>query len=196
MSNLRDLTKEEHRRAERTAFMSRMIKKQITPFQYYTYLKNQILCYIELEYRAVDHGHLTKFDGLFDIQRSNEMLRDIMEMELENDYDEPFITEAAQDYCNYIQSIKHDSDRLLAHIYVRHMGDLSGGQIIKKFIPGPTNVYNFEGDPEDLKNKMREKLHDGLVDEAKVCFNMVQRMLEELEQHFNNEEDYHVPFME
>lgn len=185
MNNLKELTKEEHRRAERTAFMGRMIKKQITPFQYYTYLKNQIMCYIELEYRAVDHGHLTKFDGLFDIQRSNEMLKDIMEMELEHDFPDPYIADATHEYRDYITSIKDDGDKLLAHIYVRHMGDLSGGQIIKRFIPGPTNVYNFEGDPEDLKNKMREKLHDGLVDEAKICFNMVQKTLEELEQHFN-----------
>ena len=65
------------------------------------------------------------------------------------------------------------------------MGDLSGGQIIKKLIPGPTNLYEFEGDTQDLKNKIREKLHDGLVDEAKICFSMVQNFLEELEQYFN-----------
>ncbi len=54
MSNLRELTKEEHRRAERTAFMNRMLKKQITPYQYYVYLSNQLYVYIALEYCAAE----------------------------------------------------------------------------------------------------------------------------------------------
>jgi len=29
-----------------------------------------------------------------------------------------------------------DPHKVMAHVYVRHMGDLSGGQMIKKKIPG------------------------------------------------------------
>jgi heme oxygenase len=62
------------------------------------------------------------------------------------------------------------------------MGDLSGGQIIKKLVPGPTNLYEFEGDVEELKTAVRSKLHLGLEEESKVCFAMVQKFLEELEE--------------
>ena len=66
-------------------------------------------------------------------------------------------------------------------IYVRHMGDLSGGQIIKRFVPGSGQHYQFNEDVTELKEKVRAKLHDGLADEAKVCFNMIKTFMEELE---------------
>ena len=34
--------------------------------------------------------------------------------------------------------------KLYAHIYVRHMGDLSGGQMIMKKTPGPNRYYRFK----------------------------------------------------
>ena len=183
MDNLRELTKEEHRRAERTAFMSRMLKKNITPYQYYVYLKNQFLAYTTLEYYASTHGLLS--GKLEDIIRGHALLEDILTMELQNKFSSSKTMEATKKYAEYVKKISDDPDKLLAHIYVRHMGDLSGGQIIKKLIPGPTKLYEFNGDTEDLKNLIREKLHDGLEEEAKVCFEMVQNFLEELETHFN-----------
>jgi len=186
MDNLKNLTKSEHRNAERTAFMRRLIKKNIAPVQYYVYLKNQLFVYTTLEYYA---GLKGIFEGeMSKLERSSSLLQDVLEMEsIENfnNTDDDLILLAAKDYVKYIEEIQDDKDRLFAHIYVRHMGDLSGGQMIKKLVPGPISFYEFDGDTEDLKGKIREKLHDGLVDEAKVCFSMVQNFLEELEQYFN-----------
>lgn len=183
MDNLKNLTKAEHRNAERTAFMSRLIKKNITSEQYYVYIKNQLFVYSILE-------HYADILGIFDedmanLKRSVPLFEDCLDMETKRQYANAPILSASKKYADYIEEIQKDKDRLFAHIYVRHMGDLSGGQIIKKLIPGPTNLYEFEGDTQDLKNKIREKLHDGLVDEAKICFSMVQNFLEELEQYFN-----------
>lgn len=186
MNNLRELTKEEHKRAERTAFMNRMIKKQITPYQYYVYLVNQLYMYIALEYSAERVGIFG--ENLDRIVRSGALLTDVMEMEKSNSFEDPQIMHAAKDYVNYIKDIEEDRDRLLAHMYVRHMGDLSGGQIIKKLVPGPTMFYEFEGDTEELKTIIRSSVHDGLEKEAKTCFNMVQKFLEELEEYFGNME--------
>lgn len=186
MNNLRELTKEEHRRAERTTFMNRMLKKNITPQQYYVYIKNQLFMYTTLEYYATEAGI---FDGkMAEIMRGVPLLDDVMQMELDNDFVEAPILEASHEYVKYIQSIAEDKDRLLAHVYVRHMGDLSGGQIIKKLVPGPTNLYEFGDDVDELKNLVRSKLHDGLEKEAKVCFSMVQKFLEELEEYFGTME--------
>ncbi len=73
-------------------------------------------------------------------------------------------------YIDHIMSIKDDPKKLLAHLYVRHFGDLSGGQMIAKRVPGNGKYYKFDGDPDQIKNILRAKLDDSLADEAKVCF--------------------------
>ena len=48
-------------------------------------------------------------------------------------------------------SIKDDADKLMAHVYVRHMGDLSGGQMIAKRVPGEGRMYKFDKGHDELK---------------------------------------------
>jgi heme oxygenase len=184
MNNLRELTKEEHRRAERTAFMNRLLKKQITPYQYYVYIKNQMHMYVNLEYYATEMGIFGSHLNV--ICRGPSLLDDVISMESQHGFKDAPILSSAYDYVKYIEEIKSDRDKILAHMYVRHMGDLSGGQMIKKLVPGPTSLYEFEGDVDELKGAIRNSLHDGLEEEAKVCFNMVQKFLEELEENFGS----------
>ena len=35
-------------------------------------------------------------------------------------------------------------EKIMAHIYVRHMGDLSGGQMIRRKVPGLGKMYKFD----------------------------------------------------
>jgi len=187
MSKLKELTWQNHKKAERTQFMQRLIKRNITSHQYYVYLKNQVEAYRALEHYASVFGMFDfENEDLYPILRTANMLQDVNEMEDAHGFEEPPIFGSVEKYREYIKQIKSDKDRLLAHIYVRHMGDLSGGQIIKKLVPGPTHTYEFGSNPEDLKNAIRKRLHDGLVDEANVCFVMVQEFLEELEQYFDD----------
>jgi heme oxygenase len=81
----------------------------------------------------------------------------------------------------YIFSIKDDPKKLMAHIYVRHMGDLAGGQMIAKRVPGLGKYYKFE-DPEGLKAVIREKLSDDMADEAKVCFKFAEELFQEMQE--------------
>jgi heme oxygenase len=76
-------------------------------------------------------------------------------------------------------SIKDDPKKLMAHIYVRHMGDLAGGQMIAKRIPGSGKYYQFEN-ADDLKTKVRQKIDDSMADEAKVCFDFAAKFFEEM----------------
>jgi heme oxygenase len=181
MSKLKELTWESHKRAERSGFMHRMIKKQMTPYQYYVYLANQLLCYWELESYAKE---LDIFDGIEDLIRSNYITKDMQELEILHGFELPVHLVSTSKYIAHIQSISEDPAKLLAHIYVRHMGDLSGGQIIKKYIPGSGLYYKFEEEPEILKNKLRTKLNDDMADEANICFNLVFDVLQELEIYF------------
>ena len=64
-------------------------------------------------------------------------------------------------------------------MYTRHMGDLSGGQMIRKKIPGSGTLYDFEDGPA-LKELIRERLDDSMADEAKICFDFATQTFQEL----------------
>ena len=53
-------------------------------------------------------------------------------------------TESTKEYCKHLDTIMDDAEKLYAHIYVRHLGDLSGGQMIKRKTPGPNRYYTFK----------------------------------------------------
>lgn len=183
MNNLRQLTHDKHRRTEHTKFAHRLLKKQITPEQYYIYMTNQLVSYYVLENVATQCGLL---DGIEAIKRASNISKDLAELEREYGFENAPTLTTVRRYVDYIQSISGDPDRIMAHVYVRHMGDLSGGQIIKRFIPGSGLHYSFEGDVEELKTTIREKLHDGMADEANTCFDMIYDIFEELENVFAN----------
>lgn len=178
MNNLKELTHEQHKNAERSLFVKKLLKKEITPYQYYVYLSNQFMMYAILEEYAYSIGLLA---GIEDIRRGYAICKDLQELEREHGFELPVHLKSTEEYRKYIHKISRDPQKLLAHIYVRHMGDLSGGQIIKRFVPGSGHHYQFESDVTELKEKVRSILHDGLADEAKVCFNMIKTFMEELE---------------
>ncbi len=91
------------------------------------------------------------------------------------------------EYSDYLSTI-NDPEKILAHVYVRHMGDLSGGQIISKKLKNkfPTNFYKFSIDTEILKEKLREKLNNDMADEAIVAFDYAHKIFLELDMLFND----------
>ena len=83
-------------------------------------------------------------------------------------------------YSNHLLKIKDDPNKLMAHIYVRHMGDLSGGQMIAKRIPGAGTMYQFDEEVDILKDKIRTKLDDSMADEAKICFDFATELFQQM----------------
>jgi len=79
-------------------------------------------------------------------------------------------------------SIQEDPDKLMAHIYVRHMGDLSGGQMISKKVPGSGTMYKFEDDVTVLKDKIRVRLNDSMADEAKIAFDFATKLFQQMKE--------------
>jgi heme oxygenase len=90
-------------------------------------------------------------EGIEHIARASNILKDMVE--LENEYNilrhiELLCPVVAQ-YVEYVMELE-DNDDILAHIYVRHFGDMYGGQMIKKRQPGSGTMYDFEN-VEELK---------------------------------------------
>lgn len=170
-NSLKELTKDVHHDAERKPFAKLLLSGNITPQQYYVYLFNQFHMYQALESKL-------DLSGIEDIARHNKIRDDIHELESLFDIKPKTLFKSTVDYIRYINSI-HDQQRLLAHLYVRHFGDMYGGQIIKKRIPGSGSMYDFDN-VEFLKQTVREKLTDDMAEEAKVCFNYAIRLFEEI----------------
>ena len=80
---------------------------------------------------------------------------------------------------DHLMSIKDEPNKLMAHIYVRHMGELSGGQMIKRKIPGEGRFYQFEN-ANELKEKIRSMIDDSMADEAKIVFDFATQTFKEL----------------
>jgi heme oxygenase len=173
--SLKDLTHEAHKNAERQEFVKILFSGKINPKLYATFLKNQHPCYEILEVCAMPHQLL---HGLPDIRRAPAILADFQEL-WPDSKDEPKLLSTTERYIKYIISIKDQPERLMAHIYVRHMGDLAGGQMIAKKVPGAGRMYQFT-DPEILKMAIRAKLNDDMADEAKICFQFATDLFKEM----------------
>jgi heme oxygenase len=173
--SLRELTKEAHTNAERQGFVKILFSGDIDPKLYATFLKNQHPMYEMLEVCAMMNG---LFTGLPDIRRAPKIIADFEELWKGNDQP-PVMLPVVQKYLDHIMSIKDDPKRLMAHVYVRHMGDLAGGQMIAKRVPGSGTMYQFE-DPDTLKAAIREKISDDMADEAIICFDFATQTFKEM----------------
>lgn len=174
MNKLKELTWEIHQKAERTKFAQSLIKG-LTPIDYYRYLLNQYEIYSILENTA--STLLTEFP---DIKRADKIKLDIEELEViySFGYEPTMICPVVEQYKAHVLNL--DQIGLLAHIYVRHFGDMYGGQIIKKRNPGSGIMYEFDN-VEELKHKIRAMLTDDMAAEANQCFEFAIKLFKELE---------------
>ena len=70
-------------------------------------------------------------------------------------------------------------------MYVRHFGELHGGQMIKKRVPGSGKMYEFELEKEYLIEEFRKLLDDDMAEEAKICFDFASQLFDELSQNID-----------
>ena len=186
-NNLKELTRQHHDNAERTEFADMLLGGNISPRLYQEYLHAQLQNYMALE-SAVEIP--MELEPIF---RSTQIEEDLQE--LETLYDLPEIEDNFQstvEYGKHIETLveNEDNDAILAHLYVRHFGDAHGGQIIKRHVPGSGLMYEFENRAELIKG-VRELLHDGMANEAMICFEYAERLFHELIDNFhNNSEEY------
>lgn len=179
MSNLKELTWEHHQNAERQDFVKVLMSGKINPDFYATYLHNQRLKYEALEEALEQLGVWGDDLKLFDIKQTQKIWDDFLELwDIKRGMPVQVMSTFA--YQDHIQEIKDDKEKLMAHVYVLHMGDLSGGQMIKKKIPGEGRMYTFKGNIKDLKENLRSYTNDDMADEAKWVFTSATNLFQEL----------------
>ena len=92
----------------------------------------------------------------------------------------PAIVKSTEEYINHMKPLMGDAESLTAHLYVLHMGDLSGGQMIKKRVPGSGTMYDFEGDITEIKEAIRKKTNDDMAEEARWVFESSTKLFQDL----------------
>lgn len=166
MATLKELTAEKHKEAETHPFVKILFSGKIDPEFYATYLYNLYTCYNMVEALAAMNGLLNTIPA--EIRRAPLIFNDSHELWVNETA--PKILKSTSEYIEYMNLLSDMNPKnIAAHIYVRHIGDLAGGQMIAKKIPGSGQMYKFEN-PALLRSKIMEIVTVDMADEANRCF--------------------------
>jgi len=171
--SLKELTWEKHKVAERSAFARNLLGGNISIVDYVSYLVQMGYVYQILENQAHTYKLTQEMPG---IARAFAIQQDIVEL-VGEDHGLQYLPSSLK-YGQYLESLS-DPGAIMAHLYVRHMGDLFGGQIIAKKVPGSGKFYEFK-DRERLIFLVRSKITDDLADEALTAFDYSISIMKEL----------------
>ncbi len=179
--SLKKLTRSKHSGAERSWFASLMMSGKITNHQYSTYLKQQFECYNALENRFNNIQSISNIPE--NLKRANSIMNDLKE--LCSNINELPVFDSTKKYIDYISN-KCDEGLLYAHVYVRYLGDLKGGQMIAKRIPGSGEYYKFNN-PEKLESFIRSQLSEDadFVKECNKCFDSAIYLFNDLKEYLD-----------
>jgi heme oxygenase len=169
--SLKELTADKHQEAETTPFMKAVFAKTLPQDLWIDWTYQKWLFYGAIEGAA---GANRLLGDLPDLRRAFYLFMDYNEMNTERTKHEfrPVVIE----YYRYLISIANDPTKVMAHLYTWHMGDMFGGQMIKKIVPGSHRNLDF-ADPRTLMTNIRAKLDDSMGDEANVAFDWAIRMM-------------------
>jgi len=167
--NLKEATKDKHRQAEETALSRLLISGTMREHTYSAFMENMLSIYEELE----RDGMIVKPEVLR-VQR----VRDDMEKLGHKPYGQALSTIY---YVRYLAELP--PERRWAHIYVHYLGNMYGGQMIARRLPGPHSHLEFD-DLDGCKSYVRSNLEGVPADEANAAFDWTIRIYDELHRLF------------
>lgn len=198
---LRTETKDLHTAAERSGVMRTLARGQLTRRGYVALLANLAEIYRALETELSRHGDrpAVAWLDLDALRRLERLEADIAAWHRADDA-APIIELTARDYAARLHHTGDECpDLLVAHAYVRYLGDLSGGQILRPIAARMLGASDGRGlsfydfprvsDAGAFKQRFRARLDaiqdgdlcDRIVAEAKLAFALHERLFRELE---------------
>ncbi|XP_012599209.1 heme oxygenase 2 isoform X1 [Microcebus murinus] len=203
---LKEGTKEAHDQAENTQFVKDFLKGNIkkelfklaTTALYFTYSALE-----EEMDRNKDHPGFAPLYFPVELHRKEALTKDMEYFFGDNWEERTRCSEATQKYVERIHYIgHHEPELLVAHAYTRYMGDLSGGQVLKKVaqralkLPSTgegTQFYLFENvdNAQQFKQFYRARMNaldlnlktkERIVEEANKAFQYNIQIFNELDQ--------------
>jgi heme oxygenase len=178
---LREGTQKAHTMAENMGFIKCFLKGVVNRASYSKYVANFYFVYSALE-AAITEGREHPVVGKLyypELWRKASLEQDLVYFCGENWQNTITPSDACQVYVRRIQEIaQRDPVLLIAHTYTRYIGDLSGGQILKKIARRAMNLpqgmgtafYDFELIEHEgkFKKQYRAMLDDLNLDETTI----------------------------
>lgn len=202
-TKLREGTKKSHSMAENTGFVACFLKGTVEKNSYRKLVSNLYFVYSAMEEemeRQREHPIVSKI-YFPELNRKSALEKDLFYYYGPNWREQVAPSPAAEEYIARIREVSNTAPELLvAHSYTRYLGDLSGGQILKKIAQTAMNLTDGEGtafyefknisDEKAFKNTYRQAMNDlpvdeatadRIVDEANDAFGLNMKMFRELE---------------
>lgn len=205
-TQLREGTSKSHSMAENVSFVKSFLGGVVDKNSYRKLVSNLYFVYSAME-EAMEKNQDNPIIAPIYFRELNR--RKSLEKDLEYFYGENWrttilISDATQLYVDRIVMISEERPELLvAHAYTRYLGDLSGGQILKKIAQRAMNLcdgkglsfYEFDdvNDEQQFKQNYKKALDslgldlnlaDQIVAEANLSFTMNMKMFQELDTNF------------
>ena len=206
-TQLREGTSKSHSMAENVSFVKSFLGGVIDKDSYRKLVSNLYFVYSAMEEEMEKHKDHVLIKPIYFTELNR---RKSLELDLEHYYGSNWkslikVSEATKSYVERIQFISNQKPELLiAHAYTRYLGDLSGGQILKKIAQRAMNLSDGKGlafyefdqvqDEQEFKQNYKKALDslsldpnlaDSIVAEANVSFTMNMKMFQELETSFS-----------
>jgi heme oxygenase len=168
MSILKEYIREKHNLAESTKFMWAIFERRLPIDLWYDFTYQKSLFYETIEDIAKESGFI---DDILGVQRYQHLRAEYSAYPKKFKY-RPEVIE----YNNYLHNIPVGNRNILAHLYTWHMGDMYGGQMIKKVLNIQDSSLTFEN-RIDLIQKLENKLDLDLVPETVIAFDWAYKIL-------------------
>lgn len=176
-ARLRESTRELHTRAERSGFVQGMLRGRVSREGYALFARNLLPAYEAMEQgmeRLADSPVLGPL-AQRSVYRAAALEADLCGLAGPSWRQSLPVLAAARLYVDRIAAVAADGngERLLAHAYVRYMGDLNGGQVLARLLArtlgldaATLSFYDFPGigDLGAFKARYREQI-DAAADE-------------------------------
>lgn len=202
-TKLREGTKKAHTAAENMGFIKCFLKGTVEKNSYRKLVGNLYFVYSAMEEEMERHRNHEIMGKMYfpELNRKRSLEKDMTYYYGDNWSSEVSPTPEGEAYVQRIREVSEkEPELLLAHLYTRYMGDLSGGQILKKIAQTGMNLTNGQGtafyefaqipDEKAFKANYRQTMNelpideataDKIVQEANDAFGMNMKMFQELE---------------
>nr|YP_010337664.1 heme oxygenase [Sahlingia subintegra]UNJ17249.1 heme oxygenase [Sahlingia subintegra] len=201
-NQLREGTTKAHSMAENVTFVKSFLSGVVDKNSYKKLVANLYFVYSAMEEEMFNNRKDVAISPIYFPELNR---KESLENDLEFYYGKNWINEveaspATQIYVDRIHQIgKTQPELLVAHAYTRYLGDLSGGQILKKIAQSAMQLstsegvafYNFKDikDEKEFKNQYRSAINsiplsqatqDDIISEANISFNLNMKIFQEL----------------